>query len=179
MKINRIAFGLTLTLLGPLAVLAPATVVAQTVPYPPLNAFQVTVPVNITNFTFTTVTIPAGQRLVIQDVSLSGATQTNGAYVQPIIILSSALGSDAANLRYFAPNPSATDPGQYYADYSTTLYADTLQVAPAFAGYTPTFMSFNVVITGYLVDLSPSQSCPPPAIPSTLPKEHPDLAPFK
>jgi hypothetical protein len=32
-------------------------------------------------------------------------------------------------------------------------------------------MAFNVVITGYLVNLTPSQVCPPPALPkSFLPK---------
>ena len=123
-------------------------------------------PININNFNFTPVTIPAGYRLVIQDVSLSGAAQTTGAYVQPIAILSSTLSSEAANLRYFAPNPSATVPGQYYGDYPTTIYADTLEVSPAFAGFTPSFMSFNIVITGYLVDLTPTQVCPPPAISS-------------
>jgi len=176
MRINRIVLDLTFALAGSLAVLTPANLLAQTVPYPPLNAFQVTVPINIDNFTNTAVTIPAGQRLVIQDISLSGAAQTTGAYVQPIIIFSSTLGSDAANLRYFAPNPSVTDPGQYYADYATTLYADTLEVGPAFAGYTPSFMSFNVVITGYLVDLTPAQSCPPPVQPKSLPKELADPA---
>jgi hypothetical protein len=179
MKINRIAFGLNLALLSALAVLTPSSLVAQTVPYAPLNAFQVTVPINVNNFTYTTVTIPAGQRLVIQDVSLSGAAQTNGAYVQPIILFSSTLGSDPANVRYFAPNPSATDPGQYYADYNTTMYADTLELGPGFAGYTPTFMSFSVVITGYLVDLTPAQACPPPARASAPANGPPEPSPFK
>jgi hypothetical protein len=170
MKTDRIVRALIFALLSTIAVLTPANLLAQTTD-PALNAFQVTVPINIDNFNFTAVTIPAGQRLVIQNISLSGAAQTNGTDVQPIIIFSSTLGSDASNLRYFAPSPSATVPGQYYADYTTTLYADTLSVSPAFAGFTPTFMSFNVVITGYLVNLTPSQVCPPPALPkSFLPK---------
>jgi hypothetical protein len=169
MKINRIVLALTLALLGSFAVFAPANLLAQNT-NPALNAFQVTVPINITNFNYTAVTIPAGQRLVIQDISLSGAAQTNGADVQPIIIFSSTLGGEPANLRYFAPNPSATVPGQYYADFATTLYADTLSVSPAFAGFTPTFMAFNVVITGYLVDLTPSQVCPPPVLPKVKSK---------
>jgi hypothetical protein len=73
--------------------------------------------------------------------------------VQPIIILSATLGSRPSINRYFATNPSATTPGQYYADVPATLYADTLYVSPAYAGFTPYFMSFNVVITGYPVDL--------------------------
>lgn len=161
MKINCIVRAGTLALLGSFAVFAPANLAAETTD-PALNAFQVTVPVNINNFTYTAVAIPAGHRLVIQNISVSGAAQTNGADIQPIVIFNSTIGGEPSNLRYFAPNPSATVPGQYYADYATTLYADTLEVSPAFAGFTPTFMSFNVVITGYLVDLTPSQACPPP-----------------
>jgi hypothetical protein len=155
MKFRRIVCALTFALLSSFAVLTPANLLAQNSPNPALNAFQVTVPININNFTYTQVTIPAGYRLVIQNVSLSGAAQTAGTDVQPIILFSSSLGTAAANLRYFGPSPSATVPGQYYADIPTTLYADTLAVAPAFSGYTPTFMSFNVVITGYLVNLTP------------------------
>jgi hypothetical protein len=173
MKINRIVRALTLALLGSFAVFTPAHLLAQTT-NPALTAFQVTVTIDIDNFTFTSITIPAGQRLVVQDISLSGAAQTNGAYVQPIILFSSTLGTGPANSRYFGPNPSATAPGQYYGDYPTTLYADTLSVAPGFAGYTPTFMSFNVVITGYLVDLTPTQACPPPALPKPT-AGHPTL----
>jgi hypothetical protein len=168
MKIDRIVRTLTLALLSCFAVFPSVNLLAQT--DPALNAFQVTVPINITNFNYTAVTIPAGQRLVIQDISLSGAAQTNGADVQPIIIFSSTLGSESNNLRYFAPNPSATVPGQYYSDYLTTMYADTLEVSPAFAGYTPTFMAFNVVITGYLVNLTPAQGCPAPAPTKSQPK---------
>jgi len=173
MKINPFLRALTLALFGSFAVFTPANLLAQSTD-PALNAFQVTVQVNVNNFNYTSVTIPAGQRLVIQNVSLSGAAQTSGAYLQPIVILSSTLGAEPANLRYFAPRPSATDPTQYYDDFSTTLYADTLAVGPAFAGYSPTFLAFNVVITGYLVDLTPSQACPPPAVgkssPTLLPK---------
>lgn len=167
MKINRVVSLVALALFASFSALLPAHLHAQTTPA--LTAFQVTVPINIDNFNYTAVTIPAGERLVIQDISLAGAAQTSGTDVQPIVIFSSTLGTGSANLRYFAPSPSATVPGQYYGDYPTTLYADTLEVSPAFAGFTPTFMSFNVVITGYLVELTPSQSCPAPVTPSKTP----------
>src|SRR5271165_6073727 len=153
MKFNRIVLALTLALFGTFAAFTPANLHAQTNADIARNAFQVTVPVNINNFAYTPVAIPAGKRLVVQNVSLSGAAQTAGAYVQPIIILNASINSGPAVLRYYGPNPSATDPGQYYADMQSTLYADTLSVGPAFAGYDPTFLSFNVVITGYLVEL--------------------------
>ena len=153
MKINRIVLACALALLGTFAVFTPANLHAQTNTDIAKNAFAVTVPINVDNFNFTPVTIPAGKRLVVQDVSLSGAAQTDGPYVQPIIILSATLGSGTPNLHYYAPIQDPNVPGQFYADFQTTVYADTLNAAPAFAGFTPTFMSFNLVITGYLVDL--------------------------
>jgi hypothetical protein len=125
MKINRIVLTGALTLLGIFAAVHPANLRAQTNADIWTNAFQVTVPINITNFNFTPVTIPTGYRLVIQNISLSGAAQTCGSDIQPIIIFSSTLGANSANLRYFAPLPSATVPGQYYGDFETTMYADT------------------------------------------------------
>lgn len=153
MRVSRIVLALTLALPGTFAVFPAAQLHAQTNTDIAKNAFSVTVEVNVNNFTNTAVTIPAGKRLVVQNVSLSGAAQTEGAYVQPIVILSATLGTGTANLNYFGPNPSATVPGQYYASVPTTIYADKLEVGPAFSGFTPTFMVFNVVITGYLVDL--------------------------
>ena len=62
MKTDRIVRALIFALLSTIAVLTPANLLAQTTD-PALNAFQVTVPINIDNFNFTAVTIPAGQRL--------------------------------------------------------------------------------------------------------------------
>ena len=123
----------------------------QNVDEPARAPFQVTVPINIDNFTYTPVTIPAGQRLVVDFISMSGATETSGAYVQPIIIFSSTVGSSGNALYYVAPQQASTVPGQYYHTEKATIYADSLNVGPAFAGYTPTFMSFSVVISGHLI----------------------------
>jgi hypothetical protein len=153
MKINRIVLTGAITLLGIFAAVQPANLLAQTDSDIYTNAFEVTVPININNFNFTPVSIPTGKRLVIQNVSLSGAAQTTGADVQPICILALTIGSQPQVLRYFAPLEDPQVPGQYYGDFETTVYADTLSVSPAFAGFTPSFMSFNVVITGYLVNM--------------------------
>jgi hypothetical protein len=113
--------------------------------------FQVSVPININNFTYTPVAIPAGQRLVIDYISYSGAAQTAGSYVQPILLLAVGVANNPSAVYYFGSDPSSTTPGQYYHSERTTIYADTLQVGPGFAGYTPTFMSFTLVITGHLI----------------------------
>jgi hypothetical protein len=123
----------------------------QDVDQPARAPFQATVPININNFTFTPVTIPAGKRLVVDFISLSGAAQTTGSYVQPIIILSSSVaGNPNANF-YVSPPQSGVAPGQYYENQPATIYADSLSVSPAFAGFTPSFMAFNVVISGHLI----------------------------
>lgn len=152
MKISRSVLAGIFVLLGTLATVQSSDVHAQTNADITKDAFQVTVQVNINNFSYTAVNIPSGKRLVVQSMNLSGAATTAGAYVQPIVIAASKLGSGGFNYSYFGPNPSAVDPTQFYASYPTTIYADTLMVGPAFAGYTPTFLAFNVVINGYLVD---------------------------
>ena len=113
--------------------------------------FQVTVPINVNNFVYTIVPIPAGKRLVIDFISFAGAAQTAGLYVQPIILLNSSVAGGPASVYYFGPTQSSTTAGQYYANNGVTIYSDSLSVGPAFAGYTPTFLSFNVVISGHLI----------------------------
>lgn len=115
--------------------------------------FQATVSVNINNFNYTPVSIPSGFRLVIDFVSLSGAAQTAGPYVQPIILLNTSVAGNANAVYYIGPQQSGTAPGQYYHDEKVAIYADSLLVGPAFAGYNPTFMAFNVVISGHLVKI--------------------------
>ena len=115
--------------------------------------FQVTVPVNINNFNFTAVTIPSGKRLVVDYIAMSGAAQTNGAYVQPIVILSSSVAGNPSCLYYIAPTQSGTAAGQYYHTEKAEIFADSLSVSPAFAGFTPTFMAFNVTLSGHLVSI--------------------------
>jgi len=123
----------------------------QDVDQPARQPFQATVAININNFTFSPVAIPAGKRLVVDYVSMSGAAQTAGAYIQPIVILSSSVAGSPNCLYYFGPQQSGTAPGQYYHADRTTIFADSLSVSPAFAGFTPTFMAFNVVISGHLI----------------------------
>lgn len=163
MKLNRFVLTGVLTLAGVLAAVYPVNLRAQTDYDIFQNAFQTTVQVNaVTNFNYTAVAIPAGKRLVIQFVSISGAAQSSSGLIQPIVILESTLGTGSQNLYYFAP-PADSQGGslssQFYATYPTTIYADTLDVGPAYAGFSPTYEVFNVTISGYLVAMPD----PPPA----------------
>lgn len=123
----------------------------QDVDQPARAPFQVTVPINVNNFTYTPVSIPAGKRLVVDYIAMSGAAQSASGGIQPIIILSSSVSGSANALYYVAPEQSGTVPGQYYHTEKATIYADSLNVSPAFAGYSPSFMAFNVVISGHLI----------------------------
>jgi hypothetical protein len=156
MKMKKVVLAWVLPLFGVFAAFIPAGLQAQSLVNLTVDPFQTTVTINaVSCFCFTAVPIPTGKRLVIQDVSLSGAAQTAGTDIQPIIILYLTLGGNN-NLRYFAPAADVQVPGQYYADFPTTAYADSLEVAPAYAGYEPTFDTFNVVITGYLIPAPPT-----------------------
>ena len=139
------------TLVTPKAAVAAANV--KDVDQPARAPFQATVQLNITNFTYTPVPIPAGQRLVIEYVSISGAAQSSGGGVQPIALLSVGTAGNPAATYYFAPTQSTTVATQFFHTESTAIYADTLQVGPAFSGFTPSFMVMNVNISGHLVSI--------------------------
>lgn len=140
------------TLIAPKVVKAAAALLVQDVDQPARAPFQVTVPVNaVTNFNYTAVTIPAGQRLVVDMVSLSGAAEGSGGTIQPIIILNGSVAGNPGTLFYFTPVQSATQPTQWYLTQPSVIYADSLEVGPAFAGFAPQFMVFNVVISGHLI----------------------------
>jgi hypothetical protein len=144
-------------LAGVLGVSSAHRVAAQDVPIP----FVVTEQVNVNNFTITPIAIPQGMRLVIDYISMSGAAQSNSGPIQPVVILNAQVGDGASNAFYFEPPPSATVSGQYYLSEKTVIYADSLNISPAFSGYTPSFLVFNVVISGHLI---PLPSDPPPVV---------------
>ena len=139
------------------AVVSPRAAVAaanvKDVDQPARAPFQATVPLNISNFTYTNVPIPAGQRLVIEYVSVTGAAASNSGPVQPIALLSNTVAGSPAATYYIAPLPTVALPSQFYHSENTAIYADTLEVGPAFAGYTPSFMVLNVVISGHLISI--------------------------
>ena len=160
MKINRIVLTGLLAVCFTLATTLPSQVQAQTNTDITKDAFAWSTTININNFTFTTIPIPAGKRLVVQNVNMSGAAQAN-PYVVPIVLFVSTLGSGPSVYHYFALPQNLQDFTQYYEDKQTTIYADQLNVSPAFAGFTPSFMVFNVTVEGYLVDAP--KATPPPS----------------
>ena len=131
-------------------VMAAAVALVQNIDEPARAPFQVTVNINRSS-PYTTVSIPSGKRLVVDYVSYSGAAQTSGPFIQPIVLLYSTVAAGAVSDYYFSPNPSVTSPGQYNSSQVTKIFADSLSVGEGFSGYDPTFLSFSVVISGHLI----------------------------
>jgi hypothetical protein len=111
--------------------------------------FQVNAAIN--GFNSTAVAIPAGKRLVVDYVAISGAATTSGQFIEPTIILQSSVGGEPSVPFYLPLTPSTVDATQFHHSGPVTVYADTLTVIPAYAGYTPTFLGFTVSISGHLI----------------------------
>ncbi len=142
--------------LAAVTVVTPKAVAAanvKDVDQPARAPFQATVQLNINNFVYTPVPIPAGQRLVIDYVSISGDAASNSGPVQPIALLAVGTAGNPGATVYFAPTPSSTVATQFFYTGAAAIYADTLQVGPAFAGFTPSFMGLNVYISGHLISI--------------------------
>ena len=123
----------------------------QDVDQPARAPFQVVVPINVTNFTSTPVSIPSGKRLVIEFVNMScGASAANNV-IQPIGLISSTVAGNSPVNFYMAPTVSPTDSGQFYQSWPVSIYADSPSVSPALAGYEPSFLACNVAISGHLI----------------------------
>lgn len=123
----------------------------QDVDQPARAPFQTTVQINVSNFNYTPVAIPAGQRLVIDYVSLAGSAASSGGPIQPIAVLLTSVAGGPNTYYYLAPTATPGLPSQFYHTENPVIYADTLQVGPAFAGYTPDFLTMSVVISGHLI----------------------------
>jgi hypothetical protein len=118
------------------------------------NAFQTSFTLGFDNVP---ITIPSGKRLVIDFVEVNGFAQPTAGPVQPDIIFYSTLTGGGSASYYLQPAPSAVNiPGepQFYLAQPVKIYADTLSVSGAYAGYTPSTFTFNVNISGHFVPTS-------------------------
>jgi hypothetical protein len=117
------------------------------------NAFQVDINLGLSS---QVITIPAGQRLVVDFVSISGIADSLSGAIQPSIILASTLNGGGSANYYLQPGPTPVNiPGanQLYFAQPVKVYADTLTVEPAYAGFAPFTYTFNVSISGHLVPI--------------------------
>jgi len=104
-----------------------------------------------------TVTIPAGQRLVIDFVTIDGVANSNSGPVQPVFFLNTTLANGGSGDFVLEPAPSPVSlpgEGQVTIAQPVKIYADTLSISAGFAGYSPNNFTFNVSISGHLVPIS-------------------------
>lgn len=114
------------------------------------NAFQVNLHLG---FASQVIAIPAGKRLVVDYVAVSGAAASTSGPVQPLVILDSGLNGGGTASYYLRIDQSPLETEQFYRDMRTVIYADTLSVSTAFSGYAPTVFTFNIAISGHLVPM--------------------------
>ena len=125
----------------------------QNVDEPARAPFQTSVNLNWTGSAYANIAIPAGKRLVIDFVSLSGAAATTGPFIQPYVFINSSVGGGTSSTYTFILNQSSVAPGQFNSIQQTTIYSDALSVSLAFAGYTPTFLVVTATISGHLINM--------------------------
>ncbi len=100
------------------------------------------------------IAIPSGQRLVVDYVSISGIADSLSGAIQPSIVLQSSLNGGGSASYYLQPGPTSVNiPGanQLYFAQPVKVYADSLTVSPAYAGFAPFTYTFNVALSGHLV----------------------------
>ena len=115
------------------------------------NAFQVDFNLGLSP---QPISIPAGQRLVVDFITISGIADSLNGPIQPSIILQSSLTGGGSASYYLQPGPTPVNiPGanQLYLAQALTVYADSLTVSPAYAGFAPFTYTFNVSLSGHLV----------------------------
>jgi hypothetical protein len=100
---------------------------------------------------FVTVPIPAGYRLIIEEVNTIADTGGAAGAIQPFVVLDTTVGSTNA-LLFYALTQSQTLAGQYGSDFVTKAYADSLQVVEAMSGATANaYFDVTVTISGHLI----------------------------
>jgi hypothetical protein len=98
------------------------------------------------------ISIPSGQRLVVDFVTINGDLFGDGS-TQPVIVFSSALTGGGSAGYYLTPVATVSGLSQLTLAQPVKIYADTLFVEGGYAGVTPTGFSLGVAISGHLVPI--------------------------
>jgi hypothetical protein len=118
------------------------------------NAFQAEFE---TGFGSTPVTIPAGQRLVVDFVTINGEVNSLTGPIQPSVIFQSSINGGPTVNYYLQPAPNPVplpQENQLYLAQPVKIYADTLTLGAAFAGFAPNFYALRVSISGHLIPIT-------------------------
>ena len=140
-----------LSVVTPKAVHAAIAALVQDIDQPARAPFLTTVLLNGPTSTFTPVTVPTVQRLVVDYVSISGKAASAGGNIQPIVILEAKVAGTIGDY-YFYPSQSNPAPTAFSLSQQTTIFADSLSVASPFAGSAPSTHSFRRGDLGHLIN---------------------------
>jgi len=113
--------------------------------------FQATVQLNISGNVVAAVTIPAGKRLVVDEVNIAGDAASSTGPIQPIILAYVNQTANGQSNFYYSVAPSALVSGQYYSDFPVKLYADSLSFGLGFSGYSPSYLGMIINVSGHLI----------------------------
>ncbi len=115
--------------------------------------FQATLDLNISGNLVSSVTIPAGKRLIVDNINIAGDAASNTGPIQPIILAYvGQAGWPQVNF-YYGVAGSAVG-GQFYSNFPVTLYADTLQFGLGFSGYSPAYLGMIINVSGHLISVT-------------------------
>jgi hypothetical protein len=115
------------------------------------NAFQMTL--ILSTVSLTPVPIPAGQRLVVEFISIGGTASSTSGATQPVVVLESTLNGGPVGEFVFdlTPTPVPLPAGTFVLNQPTKIYADTLNMGLGDSGATITGSYIGVTISGHLV----------------------------
>lgn len=119
---------------------------------PGRGAFQATVNVGF-GTGLAGVPIPAGKRLIIDYVSIHGDAVGNGGAVVPTVLFESSINSQATVNYYISPVLIDPTVDQWRASQLVKIYADSLSIGVGYAGAVPLTLSFDVDVSGHLIDM--------------------------
>ena len=124
---------------------------------PGRDSFQASVSLSLSS-PIASIAIPAGYRLIVEEVNIAGSAGGTSGPVQPIVLTYPATAAHGQSSYYFSTNPATLLAGvedQFYADFPVHQYAETFSVGLGYAGYTPSYIDFNVSVSGHLIAITP------------------------
>jgi hypothetical protein len=116
--------------------------------------FQATASVSLAN-PIATYTIPAGYRLVVEEVNVAAAAGSSGGPIQPVVLTYPYTAAQGQVSMYLSPTQSTVVAGQFTQDFPVHQYAEALSVGIGYSGYSPYFLSALVTVSGHLITITP------------------------
>jgi hypothetical protein len=123
----------------------------QDIDQPARAPFQASVQLTFGGTVQVPVSIPSGERLVVESVNVSGGGFSAGGGVQPVALLEAGVAGNPVVNYYFAPSESPLANDEFYGSWPAAIYADSLVIGMGYAGYVPNSLGLTVRISGHLI----------------------------